>query len=204
MTTNLWTRMTERLNGKNLTIPNRIKYDSELLLHYLYDDKHQSNVNDNYTNDVNVIQILKVKVRRVGGSMLAHYFAQIHISNGYSFEFHPGSQPRTFQTLHTDGVVIKVLVLCDECCKNELRNYIQGENKFNVAFKNCESILCRRVSFQTLLLSAVIILLLFNIETFSIINFIIILLILIVLFCHNNYIISNPSIVFCDHKINKK
>jgi hypothetical protein len=85
-----------------------------------------------------------------------------------------------------------------------LRNYIQGENKFNVAFKNCESILCRRVSFQTLLLSAVIILLLFNIETFSIINFIIILLILIVLFCHNNYIISNPSIVFCDHKINKK
>nr|AFS51951.1 DekiORF73 [Dendrolimus kikuchii nucleopolyhedrovirus] len=136
--------------------------------------------------------------------MLAHYFAQINVSTGYSFEFHPGSQPRTFQTIHTEGLIIKVLILCDECCKNELRDYIKGENSFNVAFKNCESILCRRVSFQTLLLSGAIILLLFNVEKFSTINLIIILLILVSLFCHNNYIISNPSIVFCNHKNTNK
>lgn len=152
------------------------------------------------SNDINVIKIMKVKVKKTGASILAHYFAQIDVSTGYAFEFHPGSQPRTFQTVHTDGLIIKVLVLCNECCKNELRNYIKGENSFNVAFKNCESILCRRISFQTLLLSSVIILLLFNVEKFSIINFIIILLILIALFCHNNYIISNPSISFCQHK----
>ncbi|AKN80977.1 hypothetical protein [Lonomia obliqua multiple nucleopolyhedrovirus] len=204
----IWERLSktealQRLKDKNSTTFNKIKYDSELLLHYLYDSS-RSNDDKQYANDINVIQILKVKVKKTGASMLAHYFAQIDISTGYSFEFHPGSQPRTFQTIHTEGLIIKVLVLCDECCKNELRNYIKGENSFNVAFKNCESILCRRISFQTVLLSCAIILLLFNVEKFSMINLVIIILILVALFCHNNYIISNPSIVFCTHKtINK-
>ncbi|AOT85471.1 cyun71 [Cyclophragma undans nucleopolyhedrovirus] len=213
--TAIWERLSttevlQRVKNKNLTTFNKIKYDSELLLHYLYDDNHnhhhhQKDYCENKNNaDINVIKILKVKVKKTGASMLAHYFAQINVSTGYSFEFHPGSQPRTFQTIHTEGLIIKVLILCDECCKNELRDYIKGENSFNVAFKNCESILCRRVSFQTLLLSGAIILLLFNVEKFSVINLVIILLILIALFCHNNYIISNPSIVFCNHKnINK-
>jgi hypothetical protein len=157
-----------------------------------------------FANDINVIEIYKVKVKKNGASVLAHYFARINISTGYSFEFHPGSQPRTFQTVHTDGLIIKVLILCDECCKNELRNYIQGENSFNVAFKNCESILCGRISFQTVLASCAIVLLLFNIENFSVVNLIIIILIVIALFCHNNYIISNPSVTFCTHKKNKK
>ncbi|UZE89746.1 AC81 [Parapoynx stagnalis nucleopolyhedrovirus] len=203
----IWNRLSktealQKLRDKNLTTFNKIKYDSELLLHYLYDTNNQQH--EHFANDVNVIQIYKVKVKKTGSSVLAHYFARISVSTGYSFEFHPGSQPRTFQTVHTEGLIIKVLILCDECCKNELRKYIEGENSFNVAFQNCESILCRRVSFQTTLLSCAIILLLFNIEHFSIINLIIIVLILIALFCHNNYIISNPSITFCTHKtINK-
>jgi Baculoviridae AC81 len=186
-----------------LTTFNKIKYDSELLLHYLFDTNNQQH--EQFANDINVIQIYKVKVKKTGASVLAHYYARVNVSTGHSFEFHPGSQPRTFQTVHTEGLIIKVLILCDECCKNELRNYIEGENSFNVAFKNCESILCRRISFQTTLLSCAIILLLFNIEHFSIVNLIIIVLILVALFCHNNYIISNPSITFCTHKtINKK
>lgn len=187
-----------------MTTFNKIKYDSELLLHYLYNGNSNFQ-NENQTNcNINIIKILKVKVKKTGASMLAHYFAQINVSSGYAFEFHPGSQPRTFQTIHTEGLIIKVLILCDECCKNELRNYIKGENSFNVAFRNCESILCRRISFQTLLLSCAIFLLLFNFDTFSIINFFIIMLILVALFCHNNYIISNPCVEFCKHKnINK-
>ncbi|AAC63753.1 AcMNPV orf81 [Bombyx mori nucleopolyhedrovirus] len=193
----------QRLRNKNLTTLNKIKYDSELLLHYLYDD--QQNKNSDYANNnINVIKISKVKVKKTGASILAHYFAQVHVSNGYSFEFHPGSQPRTFQTIHTDGLIIKVLILCDECCKKELRDYIKGENSFNVAFKNCESILCRRISFQTVLMTCAVLLLLFNVEKFSMINLLIILLILLSLFCHNNYIISNPCIEFCNHKSTNK
>ncbi|AGA16232.1 hypothetical protein [Thysanoplusia orichalcea nucleopolyhedrovirus] len=194
------TETVQRLKNKNLTALNKIKYDSELLLHYLYDDYNKSDAN----NDINVIKILKVKVKKTGASILAHYFAQVNVSTGYAFEFHPGSQPRTFQTVHTEGLIIKVLILCDECCKKELCNYIKGENSFNVAFKNCESILCRRISFQTVLLTCAIFLLLFNVEKFSMINLFIILLILIALFCHNNYIISNPSIEFCNHKSTNK
>ncbi|USC25929.1 ac80 [Palpita vitrealis nucleopolyhedrovirus] len=193
------TKALQRLKNKNLTALNKIKYDSELLLHYLYDD-HRTNLD----NNVNVIKILKVKVKKTGASLLAHYFAQVNVSSGYAFEFHPGSQPRTFQTIHTDGLIIKVLILCDDCCKKELRNYIKGENSFNVAFRNCESILCRRISFQTVLLTCAICLLLFNVEKFSMVNLFIILLILIALFCHNNYIISNPSIEFCNHKSSNK
>ncbi|ABL76016.1 Mv-ORF64 peptide [Maruca vitrata nucleopolyhedrovirus] len=203
----IWKKMSmtetfQRLRNKNLTTLNKVKYDSELLIHYLYDD-HANKSFEN--NNINVIKISKVKVKKTGASMLAHYFAEIQVSTGYSFEFHPGSQPRTFQTIHTDGLIMKVLILCDECCKKELRNYIKGENSFNVAFKNCESILCRRISFQTVLLTCAILLLIFNVEKFSMINLLIILLILISLFCHNNYIISNPSIEFCNHKsANKK
>ncbi|ALR71616.1 hypothetical protein AGNV_082 [Anticarsia gemmatalis multiple nucleopolyhedrovirus] len=182
--------------SKNWTSLNKIKYDSELLIHYLYEgfrtDKQQCNLN--------VIKIYKVKVKKTGASILAHYFAQISTSSGYEFEFHPGSQPRTFQTVHTDGLIIKVHIMCDECCKAELRRYIKGENGFNVAFRNCESILCQRVSFQTLLLGCAILLLLFNVEKFSILNLLVILLLLVALFCNNNYIISNPYVVFCNHK----
>nr|UIX56198.1 HycuOrf-70 hypothetical protein [Hyphantria cunea nucleopolyhedrovirus]UIX56343.1 HycuOrf-70 hypothetical protein [Hyphantria cunea nucleopolyhedrovirus] len=185
-----------RPKGKNWTGTNKIKYDSELLLKYLYEgfgaDKSQSNIN--------VIKVYKVKVKKTGASILAHYFAHVSTSTGYEFEFHPGSQPRTFQTVHTDGLIIKVHIMCNECCKSELRRYVEGENGFNVAFRNCESILCRRVSFQTLLLGSAILLLLFNVENFSMLNLFVILLILLALFCHNNYIISNPQVVFCNHK----
>lgn len=49
--------------------------------------------------------------------------------------------------IYIDGFIIKVLILCDECCKKELCDYIKGENLFNVVFRNCESILCWCVSF---------------------------------------------------------
>ncbi|AGR56961.1 hypothetical protein [Choristoneura occidentalis alphabaculovirus] len=185
-----------RPKSKNWTSTNKIKYDSELLLQYLYEgfnaDKSHSNIN--------VIKVYKVKVKKTGASILAHYFAHVSTSTGYEFEFHPGSQPRTFQTVHTEGLIIKVHIMCDDCCKSELRRYIDGENGFNVAFRNCESILCRRVSFQTLLLGSAVLLLLFNVENFSALNLLVIMLILLALFCHNNYIISNPHVVFCNHK----
>ncbi|ABF50307.1 unknown [Antheraea pernyi nucleopolyhedrovirus] len=185
-----------RQKSKNWTSVNKIKYDSALLIQYLYDgfgaDKPQC--------DINVIKVYKVKVKKTGASILAHYFAQVSTSTGYEFEFHPGSQPRTFQTVHTEGLIIKVHILCDECCKAELRRYVAGENRFNVAFRNCESILCRRVSFQTLLLGCAVLLLLFNVEKFSVLNLFVIMLILVALFCHNNYIISNPHVAFCNHK----
>ncbi|AAK85637.1 hypothetical protein [Epiphyas postvittana nucleopolyhedrovirus] len=185
-----------RQKSKNWTSMHKIKYDSELLLQYLYEGFRA----DKQLCDVNVIKIYKVKVKKTGASILAHYFAQVSTSTGYKFEFHPGSQPRTFQTVHTDGLIIKVIILCDECCKSELRRYIKGENGFNVAFRNCESILCRRISFQTLLLGCAVLLLLFNVENFSVVNLFVIVLILVALFCHNNYIISNPYVVFCKHK----
>lgn len=155
---------------------------------------------DKLQGNINVIKVYKVKVKKTGASILAHYFAHVSTSTGYEFEFHPGSQPRTFQTVHTDGLIIKVHIMCNQCCKAELRRYVEGENGFNVAFRNCESILCQRVSFQTLLLASAILLLLFNVENFSALNLFVILLILLALFCHNNYIISNPQIVFCKHK----
>ncbi|QDL56969.1 hypothetical protein QKQ66_gp078 [Dione juno nucleopolyhedrovirus] len=187
--------------SKNWTSTDKIKYDSELLLQYLYGGFGGGGGGaDRPNSNVNVIKVYKVRVKKTGASILAHYFAHVSTSTGYEFEFHPGSQPRTFQTVHTDGLIIKVHIMCDECCKAELRRYIKGENGFNVAFRNCESILCRRVSFQTLLLGSAILLMLFNVEKFSMLNLFVILLILLALFCHNNYIISNPQVVFCNHK----
>ncbi|AWW14431.1 hypothetical protein KM620_gp071 [Hyposidra talaca nucleopolyhedrovirus] len=189
-----------RLRNKNLTTLNRIKYDSELLLHYLYDRYGNTNTTaGDYHSDVNIIKICKVKVTRTCGTLLAHYYAKIEISNGYKFEFHPGSQPRTFQHVHSDGNIIMVLVYCNECCKNELRSFVEGENAFNVAFHNCESILCKRKSMQTIFVSLALFIIALNMFKFSWYYIFFVFFILILLYLNNNYIISNPRVTFCPH-----
>ncbi|AIU41308.1 ac81 [Sucra jujuba nucleopolyhedrovirus] len=186
--------------NKNITTLNRIKYDSELLLHYLYDGLKHVNTN---TNDddikVNTIKVCKVKVVRTCGTLLAHYYAEIEVSNGYKFEFHPGSQPRTFQQIHSDGHVIVMLILCDDCCKNELRSYVQGENRFNVAFHNCESILCKRNSMQTVFVTLALLAIFFNMFSFSWYYIFFVFFILLLLYLNNNYLISKPRVLFCTH-----
>ncbi|AHH82653.1 ORF-64 [Buzura suppressaria nucleopolyhedrovirus] len=189
-----------RLRNKNLTRLNRIKYDSELLLHYLYDRYGNSNTTaGDYHSNVNIIKVCKVKVTRTCGTLLAHYYAKIEISNGYKFEFHPGSQPRTFQHVHNDGNIIMVLVYCDGCCKNELRSFVEGENNFNVAFRNCESILCKRKSMQTIFVSMSLLIIALNMFKFSLYYIFFVFFILILLYLNNNYIISNPRVTFCPH-----
>ncbi|ACO53522.1 unknown [Euproctis pseudoconspersa nucleopolyhedrovirus] len=188
-----------RLKNKNsmtATTLNRIKYDSELLLHYLFDD----NSNNFPSTDVNLIKIYKIKVTRTCSTILAHYFAKIEISNGYAFEFHPGSQPRTFQHIHSNGYPIAMFVCCDKCCKDELRLYVKGENDFNVAFCNCESILCKRKSMQTVFVSTALLVITFNMFSFSWFNIFFVFFILFLLFLNNNYLISNPRVLFCPHK----
>nr|QNN89457.1 ORF87 [Pieris brassicae granulovirus] len=54
-------------------------------------------------------------------------------------------------------------MLCEECCRKELESYVSGENNFNIAFKNCESILCKRKSVQSVLGVVLLIILLINI-----------------------------------------
>nr|QNN89373.1 hypothetical protein [Spilarctia obliqua nucleopolyhedrovirus] len=76
----------------------------------------------------------------------------------------------------------------------------RGRKRLQRSVSQLRKHLCQRVSFQTLLLASAILLLLFNVENFSALNLFVILLILLALFCHNNYIISNPQIVFCKHK----
>lgn len=182
-----------QVNDKNLTTSlNRIKYDSELLIHYLFDGIQNS-------EDFNVIKICKTKVKKTCGTMLAHYFAEVNISNGYSFEFHPGSQPRTFQINHSTGTVIMVLVLCDNCCKTELRSFLEGENGFNVAFQNCESILCKRKSMQTVFVSLALAVVLVNMFKFSWYFIFLVIFLIGLLYINNNYMISNPKIVVCPH-----
>ncbi|ABY65799.1 hypothetical protein [Orgyia leucostigma nucleopolyhedrovirus] len=183
-----------RLRDKNLTTLNRIKYDSQLLIHYLYDKS-----SDNAEN-VNVIKVCKVRVVRTCGTLLAHYYAQIEISNGYKFEFHPGSQPRTFQQTHSEGHVILTFVCCDDCCKRELCAYVEGENEFNVAFKNCESILCKRKSMQTVFVSLALLVIALNMFKFSWYYIFFVFFILILLYLNNNYLISSPRVIFCEHK----
>ncbi|QEI03675.1 hypothetical protein [Rachiplusia nu nucleopolyhedrovirus] len=185
-----------QINDKNLTTSlNRIKYDSELLLHYLFDGLRNS-------EDINVIKICKTRVKKTCGTMLAHYFAHIDISNGYSFEFHPGSQPRTFQVSHSDGNIIIVLILCDECCKNELRSFVDGENGFNVAFQNCESILCKRKSMQTVFVTLALAVIFLNMFKFSWFYIFLVIFLMTLLYINNNYMISDPRIVVCSHKTN--
>ncbi|AJD80767.1 hypothetical protein [Pseudoplusia includens SNPV IE] len=183
-----------QLNDKNLTTTlNRIKYDPELLIHYLFDGL-------NYSENVNIIKVCKTRVKKTYGTMLAHYYAHIDISNGYSFELHPGSQPKTFQIVHSDGTMIMALVLCDECCKNELRSFIDGENNFNVAFKNCESILCKRKSMQTVFVSLALAVIVANMFTFSWYFIFWLFFIVAILYVNNNYMISDPRIIVCPHK----
>lgn len=98
---------------------------------------------------------------------MTHYYAHITTSDGYEFEFHPGSQPRTFQYAHSDGIVVIVMIACDECCKKELRSFVEGENGFNVAFKNCESILCKRKSMQTVFVGLSLAVIVWNMFDFS-------------------------------------
>ncbi|ACI28797.1 agip96 [Agrotis ipsilon multiple nucleopolyhedrovirus] len=184
-------------NAKNLTALQRIKFDADLLIHYVFDGIDRS-------ENTNVIKVCKVRVKKTCGTLLAHYYAQINISNGYQFEFHPGSQPRTFQQVHTDGNIIMVMMLCDECCKEELRSFVLGENQFNVAFKNCESILCKRKSVQSILITMAILVLFINIFHFSWYYVLFIFMMILLLYLNNNYMISNPQIVFCPHKRTKK
>ncbi|AIE47867.1 ac81-like protein [Peridroma alphabaculovirus] len=180
-------------NDKNLTTNKRIKYDPELLLHYLFD-------NINRSDNTNLIRVCKVRVKKTCGTMLAHYYAHITISNGYSFEFHPGSQPRTFQIVHSDGFPMLVMVQCDECCKKELVQFVEGENSFNVAFKNCESILCKRNSMQTVLIVMALAVIVANMFRFSWYYIFFVIFVLFLLYMNNNYMISDPHIVYCPHK----
>ncbi|ABM45791.1 unknown protein [Spodoptera frugiperda multiple nucleopolyhedrovirus] len=182
-----------QLNDKNLTTLSRVKYDADLLLHYVFDGIGRS-------ENTNVIRVCKVRVKKTCGTLLAHYYAQVEISNGFSFEFHPGSQPRTFQHVHTEGNVILVFFLCDDCCKKELTHFVQGENEFNVAFKNCESILCKRRSVQTAYITMAVIVLFINIIHFSWYFVLFIFVMIFLLYLNNNYMISNPKIVYCPHK----
>ncbi|AXS67730.1 ac81-like protein [Cryptophlebia peltastica nucleopolyhedrovirus] len=189
---------------------NRIKYDPELLIHYLFDEfqniKENGDINnaelfdDNqYTNLVNIIKICKVKVTKSCGAILAHYYAQVNMYNNYAFEFHPGSQPRTFQQIHSYGHVISVMVLCNECCKNELKNFIEGENDFNVAFKNCETILCKRKSMQTIIIALALFVIMINMLKFSYYNIFFVIFFMFLLYINNNYMISDPQIILCSH-----
>ncbi|QWO71617.1 AC81-like protein [Orgyia pseudotsugata single capsid nuclopolyhedrovirus] len=188
-----------RLRDKNLTTLNRIKYDPQLLIHYLYDNNNLFiNADDNDT--INVIKVCKVRVVRTCGTLLAHYYAQVEISNGYKFEFHPGSQPRTFQQIHSDGHTIMMYICCDACCKRELTAYIEGENGFNVAFHNCESILCKRKSMQTIFVSLALLAIAFNMFKFSWYYIFFVFFILMLLYLNNNYLISDPRVIFCEHK----
>nr|AGS47919.1 putative 26.9 kDa protein [Ectropis obliqua nucleopolyhedrovirus] len=190
-----------------MTTLNRVKYDSELLLHYLFDglfnnyDLRDTDDNTNLlNNDINTIRVCKVKVKRTCGTLLTHYYAHIELYNGYKFEFHPGSQPRTFQHIHSEGHPILLMVLCNECCKNELKHFVEGENEFNVAFHNCETILCRRKSMQTIFVTLALLAIAFNMFKFSWYYIFFVFFILLLLYLNNNYLISSPSIVFCPHK----
>ncbi|AAQ11122.1 hypothetical protein [Mamestra configurata nucleopolyhedrovirus A] len=182
-----------QLNDKNLTNLTRVKYDENLLIHYIFDGLTNS-------ENTNVIKVCKVRVRKTCGTLLAHYYAQVDVSNGFSFEFHPGSQPRTFQNVHTDGNTIIIMMMCDNCCKEELRTFVKGENSFNVAFKNCESILCKRKSLQTVLITAALVAIFANMFRFSWYYIFFVVIMLILLYINNNYMISVPQIVFCPHK----
>lgn len=170
----------------------RVNYDYEFLIHYLFDGAVK-------TSNINVIKICKIKVRRIGGSVLSHYFAKIHLSTDYFFEFHPGSQPRTFENSQNHGILEQILIVCDNCCKIELKNYIEGENSFNILLNNCEKILCRRQSCQSIILIFVFLFLILNLFKFSFYNVVLVVVLLLMLYINNNYMISPPKIYICPH-----
>lgn len=177
-----------------MTTLNRIKYDPQLLLHYLFDGKPHDDV------DNNTIKIYKVRVKKTGGTLLSHYYATISIGDSTVFEFHPGSQPKTFQNPQTDGISLFVVLLCDECCKQELTRYVLGENNFNIAFNNCESILCKRLSMQTVFIVLILTVVAMNMAYFSMFYIFFIIFLVILLYINNNYMISSPYVLVCKHK----
>jgi Baculoviridae AC81 len=182
----------EVLSGK------RVKFDSELLIKYIFDFKSEPT-----HNKPNVIKICRVKVQKAGGAVLAHFFAKIYLSNGFQFEFHPGSQPKTFQNIQdADHSPFQVLILCDECCKQELTLYVEGENSFNIAFNNCEEILCKRKSVQTVLGAVLLAVLVINIVNFNTLNLIVIIFLLLILYLSNNYMLTHPFLLYCPHMCN--
>lgn len=172
----------------------KVKFDAELLLRQAFDDPSAG-------SSSNVIKICRVNVKKAGGAVLSHYYAQIFLSNNFTFEFHPGSQPKTFQTIdyERDFLPYKTLVLCDECCKKELRRYVEGENQFNIAFHNCEAILCNRKSVQTVLITVLLFALLINIVDFKYVNLLLIAFILFLLYIGNNCILTKPKVEYCEH-----
>lgn len=184
-------------SGDSLVNKDRVKFDAQLLLKYVFDFRiHNKDVGPN------IIKICKVKVKRASGAFLAHFYAKIYLSNNYEFEFHPGSQPKTFQSMNnSDGTIVKVLILCDECCKRELTDYVNGENRFNIAFQNCESILCRRYSVQTVISVALIVLLLSNMIKFELFYMVLIAFLAALLYMTNNYMLHHPFVEICGHYI---
>ncbi|AAP85724.1 ORF_87 [Adoxophyes orana granulovirus] len=176
----------------------RIKYDSQLFLKYIFDYKQYD------TTDVpNIINICRVQVRKKGGALLAHYYAQVYLANGYSFEFHPGSQPKTFQNVNDNKnyIMCKSVLLCEKCCRKELTNFIDGENNFNIAFQNCETILCKRKSVQTVLGSTLLAILIINIIKFSAVNIIFIIFLVLLMYMVNNFLLNTPNVYYCEHYI---
>lgn len=176
----------------------RVKYDSQLLLKYTFDFK-----TDDTHNIPNIINICRVKVKKTGGAILAHYYAQIYLSNNFNFEFHPGSQPKTFQNINDNKefILYKSLIMCESCCKKEIEKYVIGENNFNIAFQNCETILCKRKSVQSVIGTVLLLILLINIISFSIINLIFIAFLIFLLFFINNYMLIEPCVEYCKHYV---
>lgn len=176
----------------------RVKYDSQLLLKYVFDYK----LNDTI-GAPNVINVCRVKVKKLGGAALAHYYAQIYLANNFSFEFHPGSQPKTFQNINDaqENVSYMSFVLCEECCRKKIEAYVHGENNFNIAFQNCETILCNRKSVQTVISTVLLVVLLVNIVYFSMLNLVFIAFLVYLLYIVNNYMIKEPTVNYCEHYI---
>ncbi|AAM70294.1 hypothetical protein [Phthorimaea operculella granulovirus] len=174
----------------------RVKYDSQLLLKYVFDFKTEST-----DGAPNIINICRVKVRKTGGAVLAHYYAQIYLANNYNFEFHPGSQPNTFQYINDDKdfTLWKTLILCEKCCRRELESYIKGENSFNIAYQNCETILCKRNSVQSVIGTVLLAVLVINIIHFTTINLIFIAFLVFLLYFVNNNLLIEPSVFYCKH-----
>ncbi|QOD40056.1 Maph93 [Matsumuraeses phaseoli granulovirus] len=176
----------------------RLKYDHQLLLKYALDFKTEDT-----TKMPNIINICRVKVRKTGGAVLAHYYAQVYLANNFNFEFHPGSQPKTFQTINDDKdyLIHKSLIMCEKCCRDTMEEYVNGENNFNIAFQNCETILCKRKSVQSVLGAVLLMVLLINIIQFTVINLIFIAFLVFLLYFVNNYMLTEPRVEYCKHYI---
>lgn len=187
--------MAESLTEKRNVRLDRVKYDSRLLTHQLFDGP---------TNNINSVAVCRTKVKRAVGNVLSHYFARVDVA-GKQFEFHPGSQPYTFQNLHgvDDGdlppTVVQCDIMCNECTKRRLHDMVNMENQFNLMTRNCETIMCERTSFQSVLVSAAVIAAAANLIYFSWYLVLFIVLLLIVLYLNNNHPLANPRVKLCEH-----